>query len=163
VASYGRRAVGGDPLSKRISVEADGRWNVTVTGAEPRGLSDPEVQATLVLVIWVALGLLAFGLIEALARGRARALKMVEEKTGQLRHQALHDALTGLPNRALIMDRTEQMLQRARVSGTEISAMFIDLDGFKGVNDTFGHPVGDELLRVVAARISNVLRDTDTI
>ena len=88
---------------------------------------------------------------------------MVEEKTGQLRHQALHDALTGLPNRALIMDRAEQVLVHARRDGTEASAMFIDLDGFKGVNDTFGHPVGDELLRVVAARIAGVLRETDTI
>ena len=141
-------------LTKRISVEADGRWTVTVTSAEPAGLSDPEVQAFLVLVIWLALGLLAFLLVQVLARGRARALRMVEEKTGQLRYQALHDALTGLPNRALIMDRAEQMLVHARRDGIDASAMFIDLDGFKGVNDTFGHPVGDELLRVVAARIS---------
>ena len=61
------------------------------------------------------------------------------------------------------MDRAEQMLVHARRDGTEASAMFIDLDGFKGVNDTFGHPVGDELLRVVAARIAGVLRETDTI
>ena len=126
-------------------------------------MGDPEVQATVVLVIGLALGLLVFALMHVLARGRARALRMVEEKTGQLRHQALHDALTGLPNRALIMDRTEQMLAHARAQRHEASAMFIDLDGFKGVNDTFGHPVGDELLRVVAARISNVLRETDTI
>ncbi len=136
---------------------------MTVTGAEPTGIGDPEVQAAVVLVIWLALGLLAFFLMQVLARGRARALKMVDEKTGQLRHQALHDALTGLPNRALIMDRTEQMLLHARYAGTEMSAMFIDLDGFKGVNDTYGHPVGDELLCVVAARIKNVLRETDTI
>ena len=114
-------------------------------------------------MIWLALGLLAFTLVQVLARGRARALRMVEEKTGQLRHQALHDALTGLPNRALIMDRAEQMLVHARRAGVEASAMFIDLDGFKGVNDTFGHPVGDELLREVAARITGVLRETDTI
>ena len=93
--------------------------------------------------------------MQVLARGRARALKMVDEKTGQLRHQALHDALTGLPNRALIMDRAEQMLApRPHHGGTDVSAMFIDLDGFKGVNDTFGHAVGDELLCVVANRIT---------
>ena len=150
-------------LTKRISVEADGRWTVTVTSAEPEGLSNPEVQALLVLVIWIALGLLAFLLVQVLARGRARALRMVDEKTVQLRYQALHDALTGLPNRALIMDRAEQMLVHARRDGIDASAMFIDLDGFKGVNDTFGHPVGDELLRVVATRIRGVLRETDTI
>ena len=127
------------------------------------GLSSPGVQAALVFMLWLVMGLMAFGLVQVLARGRARALRMVEEKTGQLRHQALHDALTGLPNRALIMDRAEQMLVHARRDGTEASAMFIDLDGFKGVNDTFGHPVGDELLRVVAARIAGVLRETDTI
>jgi diguanylate cyclase (GGDEF)-like protein len=75
----------------------------------------------------------------------------------------LHDALTGLPNRALIMDRAEGMLARARRDGTTPAAMFIDLDGFKAVNDTFGHPVGDELLRAVAGRIGGVLRESDTI
>ena len=49
-----RPVAAGDPLRKRISVEADGRWNVTVTGAEPRGIGDPEVQATLVLLMWLA-------------------------------------------------------------------------------------------------------------
>jgi diguanylate cyclase (GGDEF)-like protein len=158
---------GGDPtgptLTRRIAVEADGRWTVTVSRAAPAGLSSPGVQAALVLGIWLVMGLMAFGLVQVLARGRARALRMVEEKTRQLRHQALHDALTGLPNRALIMDRAEQMLVHARRDATEVSAMFMDLDGFKGINDTFGHPVGDELLRNVAARIAGVLRETDTI
>jgi diguanylate cyclase (GGDEF)-like protein len=162
VARFGR-VRSGSVLSRRISVEADGRWTVSVSAAAPTGLSSPGVQATLVLVIWLVMGLLAFGLVQVLARGRARALRMVEEKTGQLRHQALHDALTGLPNRALIMDRAEQMLAHARRRGVEASAMFMDLDGFKGVNDTFGHPVGDELLRCVAARIADVLRESDTI
>jgi diguanylate cyclase (GGDEF)-like protein len=153
----------GSVLSRRIAVEADGRWTVSVSAAAPTGLSSPGVQATLVLLIWLVMGVLAFGLVQALARGRARALRMVEEKTGQLRHQALHDALTGLPNRALIMDRAEQMLVHARRRRVEASAMFMDLDGFKGVNDTFGHPVGDELLRRVAGRIGEVLRESDTI
>ena len=153
----------GSVLSRRMSVEADGRWTVSVSAAAPSGFSSPAVQATLVLLVWLVMGLLAFGLVQVLARGRARALRMVEEKTGQLRHQALHDALTGLPNRALIMDRAEQMLIHARRRGVEASAMFMDLDGFKGVNDTFGHPVGDELLRGVATRIAGVLRETDTI
>jgi diguanylate cyclase (GGDEF)-like protein len=153
----------GPVLRRRFSVDADGRWNVSVSRAAPRGLSSAEVQGALVLAGWLVVGLLAFLLVQVLARGRSRALRMVEEKTGQLRHQALHDALTGLPNRALIMDRAEQMLVRARREGIRPAAMFIDLDGFKGVNDTFGHPVGDELLRAVAERIAGVLRESDTI
>ena len=145
IARFGGTPIG-DTLTRRVTVQADGRWIVTVSRSAPSGLSSPAVQAWLVFGVWLVMGLMAFGLVQVLARGRARALRMVEEKTGQLRHQALHDALTGLPNRALIMDRAEQMLVHARRSGTEASAMFIDLDGFKGVNDTFGHPVGDELL-----------------
>ena len=68
-----------------------------------------------------------------------------------------------LPNRALILDRAEQMLARARRTRTSVAALFIDLDGFKDVNDTLGHRVGDELLRLVAARLSDGLRASDTI
>ncbi|HWK28435.1 MAG TPA: EAL domain-containing protein [Solirubrobacter sp.] len=162
IARYGTPRPGA-LLRKRTTIDADGRWTVTVARAEPHGLSSANVQAAFVLAVWLIMGALVFGLVQALARGRTRALRMVEEKTGQLRHQALHDALTGLPNRALIMDRAEQMLAQARRDGGEVAAMFIDLDGFKAVNDTFGHPVGDELLRHVAARIGGVLRETDTI
>jgi diguanylate cyclase (GGDEF)-like protein len=80
-----------------------------------------------------------------------------------IRHQALHDALTGLPNRTLILDRVEQMLVRARRQGHESAALFIDLDGFKHVNDSLGHDTGDRLLRSVAARLSATLREADTI
>ncbi len=80
-----------------------------------------------------------------------------------IRHQALHDSLTGLPNRTLILDRVEQMLARARRSDVPCAALFIDLDGFKQVNDTLGHETGDRLLRAVATRLSATLRETDTI
>ena len=81
----------------------------------------------------------------------------------QIRFQAVHDALTGLPNRALILDRTEQMLARARRADVQVAAMFIDLDGFKDVNDTLGHGVGDQLLQAVSERLSLATRESDTI
>ncbi|MGZ6693487.1 MAG: EAL domain-containing protein [Solirubrobacteraceae bacterium] len=82
---------------------------------------------------------------------------------GRLSHQSLHDALTDLPNRALVIDRAEQMLARARRSRTPVAALYVDIDGFKQINDSFGHATGDELLRVVAARLSGVVRGADTV
>ena len=82
---------------------------------------------------------------------------------GQLSHQSLHDALTGLPNRVLVFDRAEHLLARARRRQTPAAALYVDLDGFKGVNDTFGHPAGDELLQIVAQRLLSVAREGDTV
>jgi diguanylate cyclase (GGDEF)-like protein/PAS domain S-box-containing protein len=79
----------------------------------------------------------------------------------RLRHQASHDTLTGLPNRMLVLDRAQQMLARARRKGSPVAALYIDLDGFKHVNDTFGHAAGDTLLRLVASRLSSAVRAED--
>jgi diguanylate cyclase (GGDEF)-like protein len=81
----------------------------------------------------------------------------------QLSHQSLHDALTGLPNRVLVADRAENLLARARRGHVLGAALYVDLDGFKDVNDTFGHAAGDELLETVAARLSSVARGGDTV
>jgi diguanylate cyclase (GGDEF)-like protein/PAS domain S-box-containing protein len=91
------------------------------------------------------------------------ALAMVEEKSGELRYQALHDYLTGLPNRALILDRAEQMLARARRGHTPVAALYVDLDHFKDINDSLGHAAGDQLLKAVTTRLCGVLRATDTV
>jgi diguanylate cyclase (GGDEF)-like protein len=101
--------------------------------------------------------------ISWLNRGLVVASADVEQKTGELRHRELHDRLTGLPNRLLIMDRVEQMLARNRRSGSKDGLLYVDLDGFKNINDTLGHPAGDALLQAVAARMTNVLRGADSI
>jgi diguanylate cyclase (GGDEF)-like protein len=77
--------------------------------------------------------------------------------------QANHDSLTGLPNRSLILDRIEQLLSRHGRIGSEATVLFVDLDNFKVINDKFDHSVGDELLQAVARRVSQVLRESDTL
>jgi diguanylate cyclase (GGDEF)-like protein len=107
--------------------------------------------------------LLVMARMALLNRNLAAASAAVELKTDELRHQALHDALTGLPNRALIMDRIEQLLARNHRNGTTGAALYVDLDEFKNVNDTLGHEAGDRLLQAVAARLTASLREVDTI
>lgn len=85
------------------------------------------------------------------------------EAEARLVHQALHDSLTGLPNRALLMDRLKQVLARADRHPALTAVMFIDLDGFKDVNDSLGHDIGDEVLREIAQRISAQVRPSDTV
>jgi diguanylate cyclase (GGDEF)-like protein len=124
-------------------------------------LEDPNARSFLMAV--AALAALLGALVYVLGTGRARALRLVAKTTGELRHQALHDPLTGLANRALLLDRLEQLLARSRRGNITPSALFLDLDGFKMVNDTLGHEAGDRLLEAVAGRLTSAVRDADTI
>jgi diguanylate cyclase (GGDEF)-like protein len=94
---------------------------------------------------------------------RRSADEELEHRQQELAFMATHDGLTGLPNRTLIVDRLEQMLLRARHIQAPVAVLFIDLDGFKAVNDTLGHAAGDELLQAVAARLDGVVRDVDAL
>jgi diguanylate cyclase (GGDEF)-like protein len=87
----------------------------------------------------------------------------LQKSRKELHHQALHDPLTRLPNRALFMEQLGHAIARGRRRGTPVSVLFLDLDGFKAVNDTLGHEAGDEVLVNVAERLRRSLRDEDTV
>jgi diguanylate cyclase (GGDEF)-like protein len=150
------------PLAKRTTLSIDGTWTVGVRGAAAVGSLSADTQGVLVFAGGALVSLLLFVLVLVLSRARDRALGLVEEKTGQLRRQALYDSLTGLPNRVLALDRTERMLARGRRTQVPVAALYIDIDGFKQVNDTLGHAAGDEFLKLVAGRLRTVIRESDT-
>ncbi|HEY7952868.1 MAG TPA: sensor domain-containing diguanylate cyclase, partial [Solirubrobacteraceae bacterium] len=153
---------GAGDFTHTTALQIDGRWMAKVQGsATARGLT-ADLQGLLVFLSGALISALLFALVLVLSRQRERALGLVQSKTGELRHQALHDALTGLPNRVLAIDRAEQMLARARRQQIPVAALYVDIDGFKHVNDTFGHAAGDELLKIVAARLAGVVREGDT-
>ncbi|MBL8514915.1 MAG: EAL domain-containing protein [Betaproteobacteria bacterium] len=101
-----------------------------------------------------------------LEQTNARLQHEVEDRQqaeARAQHLALHDALTGLPNRRLLNDRLVQSLAQAKRESWQLAAMFIDLDRFKNINDTLGHTVGDEVLREMARRLTGILRESDTV
>jgi diguanylate cyclase (GGDEF)-like protein/PAS domain S-box-containing protein len=100
--------------------------------------------------------------LQSVAHVLAGALERVKVEE-RIRHDALHDALTGLPNRTLLLDRLRVALARARRDGTHVAVLFLDLDHLKVVNDSLGHDAGDDLLRAVGPRLAEVVRPSDTV
>ena len=90
-------------------------------------------------------------------------LTFLEEEIERTEHMALHDVLTGLPNRRLLEDRLENMLERAERNQVRAAVLMVDLNGFKQINDMYGHAVGDEFLREAALRLGSVVRKADTL
>ena len=137
-------------------------WELRTTGTVDRPVA-ADTQGLVVLGVGLLFTLLSFSTYRVLATSRKRAWGLVGEKTGELAYRALHDPLTDLPNRTLVLDRAEQILARARRLDVTVTALFVDIDGFKQINDRFGHHVGDEVLRQVGARLKTILRDNDTV
>ena len=98
-------------------------------------------------------------------RGPTGFVVVNRDVTDQRREEfrALHDPLTGLPNRRLLINRLYDALARAHRNRTSLAVLFLDLDGFKAVNDHYGHAAGDEVLRVTARRLCGAVRHTDTV
>jgi diguanylate cyclase (GGDEF)-like protein len=126
-----------------------------------------------------ALALLRTALTHECARGRAVELALSQAQAAlvklhaeladtrtaerQARHRALHDSLTSLPNRACFRARLEQSITHAETARQSLAVMYIDLDGFKRINDTHGHAIGDEMLRIVAVRLTRAMRAEDVV
>jgi diguanylate cyclase (GGDEF)-like protein len=123
----------------------------------------PEVLSGALEMLEFSLRLTLVQMCECFDAERQLADEELGRRQKALSFMATHDALTGLPNRTLIVDRLEQMLLRARHAKTPVAALFIDLDNFKAINDTLGHAAGDELLQAVGARLDGVLRDVDAL
>jgi diguanylate cyclase (GGDEF)-like protein/PAS domain S-box-containing protein len=119
---------------------ADGSWRYAETAVSSL-LDDPEVCGVIL---------------------NTRDVTERKELEEQLAHQAFHDSLTKLANRALLKDRIDHALARAERRGRPLAVMLLDLDGFKAVNDSLGHDAGDELLVAVAERLGECIRPTDT-
>ncbi|MEV7627110.1 EAL domain-containing protein [Actinoplanes sp. NPDC089786] len=101
--------------------------------------------------------------LSSVARALNETVARTEAATNRLAQQATHDTLTGLPNRALVLDRLEQALTRSRRDGTLMAVLFIDLDRFKPINDSLGHHTGDEVLIEIAGRLTTISRGGDTV
>jgi len=136
-------------------LEQEGRWAGEIWNRKKSGESYPE---------WLAISAI-YDEQESISHfvGVFHDITEMKHKEEQIRHQALHDALTGLPNRTLLHDRLSMTIRHAERHGGVVSILFFDLDSFKTINDSLGHSVGDILLQQVAERVKERIRTEDTL
>ncbi|MEO6325711.1 MAG: GGDEF domain-containing protein, partial [Thermoanaerobaculia bacterium] len=134
-----------------IAANDDGVWNET--GASFGFRLKPYFRQTGWFYGLVVAALILFGV----------ALNALRERHRRMRYQAFHDPMTGLPNRSFLDRRATEVLAHAQKQGSPFAILFLDLDGFKKVNDSLGHASGDRLLQLVASRFRAALRDDDTL
>ncbi len=139
-----------------LAVSTTGHWEGEIWNRRKNGEIYPE---------WLNISTLpAFGTTASRHVAIFHDITEHHKSAERIRHLAFHDVLTGLPNRTLFQDRLEHALEKARRENNRLSVTFVDLDGFKAVNDTLGHDVGDALLQEVATRIrSRLRRGADTV
>jgi diguanylate cyclase (GGDEF)-like protein len=121
------------------------------------------LHAVLLLALAVMGAMVALAWVAALRKRVAQQTSLLRESEERYRYMAQHDSLTGLATRPVLHDRLVFALEAARLHGTGLALLMLDLDKFKQINDTFGHHVGDEVLRVTAARVSGAVRKGDTV
>lgn len=160
------REQGTGELAVKFYVDPHERARIIAKVLEQQIISDEEIRLYKAggEIIWVLLSacIMEFDGQPALLSSLVE-ISEIKEHQAQLHFMAHHDALTRLPNRSMIETRLEQEIEQAHRHGLKLAVLFFDLDHFKIVNDSFGHPVGDELLCAVAERLSLRLREGDTL
>jgi diguanylate cyclase (GGDEF)-like protein len=140
--------------------DRDGRTLLSLAWSPKR----PGSEIVASVIPFIAVAFAGFALLAALIHGyMRRTAATIAQGEQRLRYLALHDPLCGLPNRNYFSERLEAVIKGVRTGAPSAAVFYIDLDHFKDVNDTLGHPVGDELIRNVTARLSGLLRPEDLV